>query len=77
VVRGVEAEGGDVAEGPDGLAVVAGAERVAGVLDEPEIVLLGDRRDRLEVERMPSVWASMMARVFGVTASATRSASAL
>ena len=50
VVRGVEADGGDVAEGADVLALPGGAERVAAVFDQPQVVLLAESRDRVEIE---------------------------
>ena len=66
VVRGIEAEGGQIAERARLPAAVAGAERVAVVLDQPEVVPL--RRTAVTASRskgLPSVWAIMMARVRG------------
>ncbi len=50
MVGGIEAESSDVSEGADELAVVAGAEGIAAILDQPEIVLLGDAHDLGEIE---------------------------
>src|SRR5260221_1852378 len=52
VMGGIEAERADVAEGPDDTPVVGGAEAVAEVFHEPEIVALAQIRDRGEVERV-------------------------
>lgn len=52
VVGGVEAEGGDVAPGADHLAVVGGAERVAAVFDQPQAMLVAQRLDLRQVERV-------------------------
>ena len=37
---------------PTSPAVVGRAERVAAILDQPQIVLLGDAHDLLEIERI-------------------------
>ncbi len=50
MVRGVEAHRSDVAEGADLLALPRGPERVAGILDQPKVVLLAEGRDRFHVE---------------------------
>ena len=47
VVRRVETQGADVTEGTDHLPVVGRAERIAAVLDQPEIVFLAQRGDHL------------------------------
>ena len=49
VVRGVEAQRADVAEGAAQFAVVGGAQRIAAVLDEPEIVFLCQRGDGIQI----------------------------
>ena len=53
VVRGVEAQRPEVAERPGQLASVRRSERVAVVLDQPEVVLLGEVDHRVEVEGVP------------------------
>ncbi len=50
VVGGVEAEGGEVPEGPGQTSPVAGAQRVAVVLDQPEPLLARQRADRVQIE---------------------------
>ncbi len=52
VVGGIEARRREVARGADVAAVVRGADGVAAVLDEQQVVLLAERRDRVEVERV-------------------------
>lgn len=53
VVGGIEAESGEIAEGPDLLVVVGGSEGVAAVFDEPEVVLLCEGYDGSEIEGLP------------------------
>jgi hypothetical protein len=50
VVRGIEADGGDVAEGADLLAAPGAAEGVAAVFDEPQVVLFAEGGDGVEIE---------------------------
>ena len=50
VVGGVEADGGDVAEGADLLALEGGSEGVAAVFDEPEVVFFAEGGDGFGVE---------------------------
>src|ERR1700679_3227498 len=50
VVRGVEADGCNVAEGAYLLAPVGGSEGVAAVLDQPQVVLFAEGRNRIEIE---------------------------
>ena len=50
VVRGIEAYGCDIAEGPDLAPLVGRSQRVAAVFYKPEVVLFAERRDRIEVE---------------------------
>src|SRR5450631_2013332 len=52
MVRGIEADGGDVSEGADLLAVVCGTKSIAAVFDEPKVVLPGKRRDGIDVENV-------------------------
>jgi len=51
VVRGEEAERRQVAEGAGQATVVAAAQGVAVILNEPQAVLAGDALDRRQVER--------------------------
>jgi len=50
VMGGVEGKGGEVAEGTGEFIVIGGAEGVAVVFDEPEIVLIDQIHDGVEVE---------------------------
>ena len=50
VVRGIETQGTDVAEGANELALVGRSQGVAAVLDEPEVVRLAQPRDDIKVE---------------------------
>ena len=52
LVGGVERERRQVAECADGTAVPVRSERVAAVLDQPQVVPLAERRDGVEVERV-------------------------
>ena len=52
VVRGVEARRREVAERADVPPVDGRADRVAAVLDEPQLVRVGERLDGVEVERV-------------------------
>ncbi len=52
VVGRVKAQGADVAKGADQLAIVGGAQRVAAVFDQPEIVFLCDTGHFGEVVRV-------------------------
>ncbi|MNS98122.1 hypothetical protein D3C72_1324790 [compost metagenome] len=52
VVGWVEAQGGDVSEGADQLAVVGGAQGVTAVFDQPQVVLLANLLDLGQVERV-------------------------
>ena len=78
VVRRVEGRGRDVPNVPVGRPRYSRAESVAVVLDEPQVVFLArapsPRRGRTG---LPSVCASMMARVRGPTAARRRSGSTL
>ena len=73
VVRRIEAQRADVTERADMAAADRGAHGVAAVLDEKQLVLLGDLREPHGVERIASVCATMMARVRSVIAASTRS----
>ena len=52
VVRGIKAHGRQLAEGSYRLAVVGGAERVAAVLDQVEIMFAAERRHGAKIERV-------------------------
>ena len=72
VVGGIEADGGQIAEGADLLAVVSRADRVAAVFDQPEIMAC--RAKAVTAARskgLPSVWAIMTARVRGESAASS------
>ncbi len=53
VLRVVQAEGADVADGPDLAALVLRAVGLAGILDHEELVLLRDGQDRVHVGGQP------------------------
>ena len=52
VVRRVKAQGADVAKGADHLATVGGAQRIAAVFDQPQVVLLAQGSDHVQAERV-------------------------
>ena len=52
MVRGIEAGGGEVAEGPDGPSFVERPNGVAAILNHPEIVFGRKLHDRIDVERV-------------------------
>ena len=52
VVGGVEADGRELAERADRLAVVGAAERVAAVLDQEKVVGFAECADRRQIERV-------------------------
>ncbi len=49
---GIEAEGRHIAEGAEHLIVVGGAERLAGVLDDIELVFAGEGHQRPHIDRV-------------------------
>src|SRR5208283_399308 len=53
VVRGIEADGCEIAEGAHLLAVVSRAKGIAAVLDQPQAVFLRKCGDGVEIERIP------------------------
>lgn len=52
VVRGVKAQGGDVAKGAHHLAAVGAAQGIAAVFYQPQLVLFAQGGDYVEVERV-------------------------
>ena len=72
VVRGIEAGGGEVAEGANGAPVVERADGVATILDHPEVVF--GWQSAMTASRsngLPSVCASMIAFVRSETAASS------
>ena len=52
VVRRVEAHGADITEGAAHLAIVGGAQCIAAIFDQPQIVLFAQCDDDFQVERV-------------------------
>src|SRR5205085_65146 len=52
VMRRVEADRGQVAEGTDATAPVRRTDRIAAILDQPQVMLTGELGDSPEVKRV-------------------------